>query len=353
MDPAAPRPELIPPSPAGAKTFHCVEAHTEGEPLRIILSGFEDLRGDTILARRRDAHDRLDHLRRALMWEPRGHADMYGCIVVPAEREGSDFGVLFTHNEGYSTMCGHGVLAMARVAVELGLVPVVRPVTTMVMDTPAGPVRATVRLDQETGAVQAVSFQNVPSWVVSLDREIHVPDVGVVPYDVAFGGAFYAYLDADAVGLTLEPASTQRLIEAGRAIKQAVQAADRPRHPVDEDLSFLYGTIFTGPASDPEHHSRHVCVFADGEVDRSPTGTGVSGRLALLRAREQIAVAETIGIESILGSRFYCRVVEEHDHGGGLGSQIVPEVEGRAWVTGATQWVIDPEDPFREGFLLR
>ncbi len=343
---------IAPALPPGAIALHCVEAHTEGEPLRIVLSGFEDLRGNTILARRRDALERLDMLRRALMWEPRGHADMYGCIIVPAEREASDFGVLFTHNEGYSTMCGHGVLAMARVAVEMGLVETVRPVTPIVMDTPAGPVHARAEVGED-GRVSAVSFRNVPSWTVALDQEVQLPGLGLVPCDVAFGGAFYAYVDADALGLSLAPGHVGELVQVGRAIKEAVQKANPPVHPDDDDLSFLYGTIFTGPAADPSHHSRHVCVFADGEVDRSPTGTGVSGRLALLRSRGQVDVGETITVESILGSRFRCRIVEEQPHASAPGPRIIPEVEGRAWITGVTQWLLDPDDPFREGFLVR
>lgn len=337
--------------PAGGHAIQCVEAHTEGEPLRIMLSGFEGLRGDTILARRRDAQARLDPLRRALMWEPRGHADMYGCIVVPAERSTSHFGVLFTHNEGYSTMCGHGVLAMARVAVALKRVPVEHPVTHIAMDTPAGVVHAAARTDDN--GVQAVSFRNVPSWVVALDQEVTVDGLGAVRYDVAYGGAFYAYVDADSLGLPLTPNHVARLIDAGRAIKEAVQAQCPPKHPEDDDLSFLYGTIFTGHAHERGRHSRHVCVFADGEVDRSPTGTGVSARLALLHARGQIAVGETITIESIIGSRFRCRIVDRGERPDKAGVHVIPEVEGRTWITGLATWVLDPDDPFREGFLVR
>lgn len=339
-------PALVPP---GAAVVECVDAHTEGEPLRVILSGFPEPRGSTILERRRHARDHLDHLRTALMWEPRGHPDMYGCIVVPPERSDSDFGVLFTHNEGYSTMCGHGVLAVARVAVEAGLVDMREPRTAVVMDTPAGQVTASVRV--KDGAVASVSFRNVPSWVVALDREVAVPGLGTIRYDVAFGGAFYAFVDGPSLGLDLLPGRVEDLVTAGRAIKEAVQAEAPPAHPADPDLSFLYGTIFTGPASDPGNHSRHVCVFADGEVDRSPTGTGVSARLALLRGRDRVSPGETLTIESIIGSRFRCRIVQEvQAHGM---EAVVPEVEGRSFVTGHARYILNPRDPFRHGFLVR
>ncbi|HSG48192.1 MAG TPA: proline racemase family protein [Longimicrobiales bacterium] len=337
------------PDPPGALSVTCIDAHTEGEPLRVILEGFPEPAGETVLQRRRFAREHLDTLRTALMWEPRGHADMYGCIVVPPERPDSDFGVLFTHNEGYSSMCGHGVLAMARVAVEAGLVERREPVTPVTMDTPAGQVFASAQVQE--GRVRSVSFRNVPAWSGGLDREVVVPGVGSVRYDLGFGGAFYAYVDAPSLGLSLVPQRVEELIRTGRAIKEAVQSADPPEHPAHPDLSFLYGTIFTGPPADPAHHSRHVCVFADGEVDRSPTGTGVSGRLALLHARGTVRRGESLVIESIVGSRFACRIVETTEAHGR--PAVVTEVEGRAFVTGHTRFVLDPEDPFRAGFLVR
>jgi trans-L-3-hydroxyproline dehydratase len=326
-----------------------VDAHTEGEPLRLVVAGFPELRGDTVRARREDAGRRYDALRTALMWEPRGHADMYGCVLTPPERAGSHLGVVFLHNAGYSTMCGHGVLAVARLAVELGLVEATEPDTLVVLDTPAGAVRATVRV--RGGRVQAVSFRNVPSWVVGLDRSVDVPGLGSVSYDLAFGGAFYAYVRASSLGLELVPAAVPRLIEAAGAIKAAVSAADPPVHPAGEDLSFLYGVILVGPPSDPAHHSRNVCVFAEGEVDRSPTGTGVSGRLAIHHARGEVAPGQTLVIESVLGTRFACRIVEMLEHRGS--PAVIAEVEGRTFVTGWSEWSIDPADPLRHGFLLR
>lgn len=341
-----------------ARRIECLDMHTEGEPLRVILSGFPTPAGSTVLARRRDARAHFDHLRRALMWEPRGHADMYGALLVPPERADSDFGVLFMHNAGYSTMCGHGVLALGRAAVETGRVPRTEPETHVAMDTPAGQVHATVV--SRGGSVEAVHFRNVPSWVAVLGASVEVPGVGEVTYDLAFGGAFYAYVEAASLGVGCTPADRDALVEAARAIKAAVQAKAPPTHPGDPELGFLYGVIFTGPATGSPtagatarevRHSRHVCVFADGEVDRSPTGTGVSGRLAILRAREEVDVGEWIVIESIIGSRFRCRIATEtRTHGR---DAVVPEVSGRCWVTGWSTHYLDPEDPLREGFLVR
>lgn len=325
-----------------------VDAHTEGEPLRVIL-GFPELEGNTIPALRRDARTRFDALRRALMWEPRGHADMYGCIVLEPVTEDADVGVLFTHNAGFSTMCGHGVIGVAAVLVEMGLVEQGAEETHLGIDTPAGLVRARVHGSRRNGT--RVSFVNVPSYVVGMDRRVEVPGLGLVTYDLAFGGAYYAYVDADSVGLSLEPSSYGRIIEAGRAVKAAVAEADPPKHPTEADLGFLYGTIFVGPASGPAHHSRNVCVFADGEVDRSPTGTGVSGRLALHHARGELGEGEEIVVESILGTTFSGRIVGTAEVGGE--PAVVPEVTGRAWISGRNEILVDPADPLARGFLLR
>jgi proline racemase len=335
--------------PGSSRRLLSVDAHAEGEPLRVILAGFPLPHDRTILERRRFAHDHMDELRTALMWEPRGHADMYGCIVTPAVSPGADFGVLFTHNEGYSTMCGHGIIAVTTVLLEIGLFPMQAPASVLRIDTPAGLVTATAHI--ENGRVVAVAFRNVPAFVVELDARVRLPDHGEVLYDLAFGGAFYAYVPADSVGLEITPANSRALADAGMAVKRAVAAARVIEHPNDAGLGFLYGTIFTGPAHAPHAHSRNVCVFAEGEVDRSPTGTGVSGRLAIHHARGEIGRNEPIVVESIIGSRFTGRVVEETRVG--EFNAIVPEVEGRAWITGRHEFLIDETDPLARGFLVR
>ncbi len=335
--------------PPGWHRVLAVDAHAGGEPLRVILEGFGELRGDSILARRRDAGLRHDALRTALMWEPRGHPDMYGCILVPPVTPEADVGVLFTHNEGYSTMCGHGIIAVTTVLLELGLLPSRDGENRVGIDTPAGFVEAWGRVSG--GRVASVAFVNVPSFAAALDRSVEVPGLGTVRYDVAFGGAFYAFVDAAPLGLDLVGEEVERLIGTGKAVKAAVAAADPPHHPLDPDLSFLYGTIFVGPPHDPAHHSRNVCVFADGEVDRSPTGTGVSARLALHHARGELAEDQEIVVESILGTTFGGRVVGTTRIGAHDG--IVPRVSGSAHITGRSEWFLDPADPLRHGFLVR
>jgi len=326
-----------------------VDAHTAGEPFRVVTGGFPRLEGDTILAQRRYARERHDDLRRALMWEPRGHADMYGCLVTPPVTPGADLGVLFLHNEGYSTMCGHGIIGLATVAVETGMVAAVEPETTLRIDSPAGLV--TARAAVAGGRVSSVRFENVPSFVLALDETVDVPGLGTVRYDLAFGGAFYAFVHAEDLGVRCTPADVRALIEAGMLVKRAVMAARPIPHPFEEDLSFLYGTIIVGVPEQPGSHSRNVCVFAEGEVDRSPTGTGVSARLALHHARGELRAGERITIESILGTTFAGRVLRETTFG--PHAAVVPEVEGSAFITGRHEFLIDPNDPLREGFLLR
>jgi len=338
-------------SPTHWQRITTIDAHTAGEPLRIITGDLPPIPGDTILAKRRYAKEHLDHLRRALMWEPRGHYNMYGCVLTPPVTPTADLGVLFLHNEGYSTMCGHGVIALVAALIEAGALPPRGPRTPINLDTPAGLVRATAHLGAD-GGVERVTFLNVPSFVYARDLELDVPGYGRVTADVAFGGAFYAVLPAERVGLRVVPEQAQRLVAAGEAIKRSVNAVLPIRHPADLDLGFLYGTILTGPAEAPGHHSRNICVFADGEVDRSPTGTGVSARLALHHARGELTAGETIAIESILGrdSIFSGRVVETARVG--QYPAVVPEVGGTAFVTGRHEFVVDPRDRLGQGFLV-
>lgn len=326
-----------------------IDCHTGGEPFRIITGGLPELKGDTILERRRFMIDYLDHLRTALMWEPRGHADMYGCIITPPVSEKADFGVLFLHNEGYSSMCGHGIIGVTTAAVETGLIPAVEPVTTVRLDAPAGLITAHARV--QDSRVQSVFFHNVPSFVFAMNQLVKVPGLGRIRYDIAYGGAFYAFVRAEDLDLTTTPADFNTLIEKGMAIKRAVMAAGPVTHPFEADLGFLYGTIIIGPPHRPDAHSSNVCVFAEGEVDRCPTGTGVSARLALHHARGEIGVGSPIVVESILGTRFTGQVLEATTYG--HYEAVIPEVEGSAWITGRSEFLIDPSDPLKNGFIFR
>jgi len=283
------------------------------------------------------------------MWEPRGHADMYGCIVTAPVSAEADISILFMHNEGYSTMCGHGIIGIVKVALETGMLPMHAPETEVKIDTPAGLVTAHAQVEDDR--VRSVRFQNVPSFVLALDERVTVPGLGEISYDIAFGGAFYAFIQAEEVGLSLTPSDFRPLIEKGMAIKRAVMESRPIMHPFENDLSFLYGTIFIGQPQEKDAHSRNVCIFAEGEVDRCPTGTGVSARLAIHHARDEVVVDEMIIIESIIGSRFSGRILRTTTFG--PYSAVIPEITGSAYITGRNEFWIDPSDPFKDGFILR
>lgn len=330
--------------------IQCIDMHTGGEPLRVILAGFPEIAGENILERRNYVKNHHDDLRRALMWEPRGHADMYGCLITPPNDDEAHFGVIFIHNEGYSTMCGHAVIALGKLAVEMGWVEVTGAETEVVIDAPCGRIFAFARMEE--GKVVSTRFHCVPSFVVALDEKVKVYGFGTVKYDLAFGGAFYAYVDADEFGLDLDKNNYANIIKAGRDIKQAVIAnSNKVKHPFESDLSFLYGTILISQHASPGADNKNVCVFADGEVDRSPTGSGVSGRMAIHHVRGEIAIGEKMKIESLVGSVFTGSVIKEVDFG--PFKAVIPEVEGEAYITGQHTFFIDPEDPLKGGFFLR
>lgn len=335
--------------PSARPRITTIDAHTEGEPLRVIVGGFPELQGDSMLARRRFAKENFGHLRTALIWEPRGHADMYSCLITGPISTDADFGVLFLHNEGYSTMCGHGIIAVTTVVLECGLFSMTAPETKVTIDTPAGLVTACARV--EDGRVKSINFYNVPSFVLNLDETVEVTGLGKVKYDLAFGGAFYAFVQAEEVGLRCTPENYRELIEKGMAIKHTVVKSREIAHPFDEDLSFLYGVIFIGPPITADADSRNVCIFAEGEVDRSPTGTGVSARMAIHHARGEIGIDEPMVIESIIGCKFTAKVKEITTFG--PHASVIPEVEGRAFITGKHEFIIDPNDPLKDGFILR
>ena len=335
--------------PDGWIEIQTIDSHTEGEPLRIILSGYPALKGKTLLEKRTNARRFHDELRKALIWEPRGHRDMYGAIIVEPDTPDADFGVIFIHNEGYSTGCGHAVIALTKVFVETGLISMNEPETEVKMDVPSGFIKSYAKV--KNGQVTGVRFENVPSFVQSLDTEIDVPGIGKVNYDLAFGGAFYAFVDVAQLGLNCTSKYQNQLIETGIKIKHAVMDSVKMVHPLEPDMNFLYGTIFTGVSKNPNHHSRNVCIFAEGEVDRSPTGTGVSARAAILHAKDEIKTGESIIIESIIDSTFSVKVVETTTFGNY--DAVIPEVSGNAYITGKNTFWINPEDPLKDGFILK
>lgn len=318
-----------------------VDYHTAGEPFRIVSGGVPPLRGRTILEKRQFALEHLDHLRQLLVFEPRGHADMYGGFVTEPEDEGAQLGVVFFHNAGYSTACGHGTIALVTWAVETASVPTSGPKTEVIVDVPSGRLK-TVAIVHD-GRVRSVRFRNVPSFVLADSLRVKVAGRSI-DAAVAYGGAFYAIVPSEVFELPIEPAFVPRYIELGREIKAAIEATREIVHPVEPELEGIYGVMFTAG-------NRNVTVFADGEVDRSPCGSGTSARLAVLDARGELARGATLMHESVIGSRFASRVVGD-DRVGDFPA-VITEVEGSAHLTGFHQFVLTPDDPIGTGFLIR
>jgi proline racemase len=330
-----------------------VDYHTAGEPFRIVTAGAPELAGATVRERREHARgsEAAERLRRLLCHEPRGHADMYGCLVVPPDDPGADLGVLFWHKDGWSTACGHGTIALGTWAVESGRVDAGADRTTDVtIDVPSG--RVVARVERRAGAVEAVTFRNVPSYVLA--RDVPVPTArGPLAVDIAYGGAIYACVPAGAAGLAVEPSSYGDLIAVGREVKAALAATEHARHPSDDRLSGIYGTIVYDDLGDTPDgpHQRNVTVFADGEVDRSPCGSGTCARAAVLHADGRLAEGRVLTHDSIVGTTFRAAVTEETTAEGR--AAVVVEVRGAAYRTGEHRFVLDPRDPVATGFVLR
>ena len=315
--------------------------HTAGEPFRIVTEGVPDIPGATVPDRREQAaaSEEVDRVRRLLCHEPRGHADMYGCFLVPPDDPQADLGALFWHKDGYSTACGHGTIALGVWAVETGLVAAPDDgEVDVTVDVPSG--RVVSRVRRRAGVVEAVAFRNVPSFVVARDV-----DAGGVTVDVAFGGAIYACVPAERLGLSVVVDELPRLIEAGRDIKRTLAGTPAAAHPTDDRLSGVYGTILYEEL-DQLHH-RNVTIFADGEVDRSPCGSGTSARCALLAEERRLRPGEVLRHDSIVDTTFLARVVAADGDG------VITEVEGTAYRTGEHRFWLDPRDALGTGFVLR
>ncbi|MDH3594108.1 MAG: proline racemase family protein [Rhodospirillales bacterium] len=334
----------------GRQEIHTLEMHTGGEPVRIVTEGYPPVPGATILAKRRHARETLDHLRRLLMFEPRGHFDMYGVIPVEPDLPEADLAVLFMHNEGYSTMCGHAVIALGRYAVDRGLVAAQEPETEVRIQCPCGLVTAFVEVrDGRSGRVR---FTSVPAFAFALERGIETRTYGPVTLDIGYGGAFYALAPAEQLGLDVRTSRTRDLVDAAAEITAAVKAQVALEHPDDADLAFLYGTILTdGRDAAGGAPSANICVFAESQVDRSPTGSGVTARIAVQHRRGQTALGESRSFESVTGAVFTGRALAETRVG--RFPAVAVEVAGEAHYCGEARFFLEPGDRIGQGFLLR
>ena len=329
-----------------SETIETVEMHTGGEPVRIVVAGYPKIPGATILAKRRHAREHLDHYRKLLMFEPRGHFDMYGVLQVEPDLPGADLAVLFIHNEGYSTMCGHATIAMGRWAVDSGRVARSAGETRVAIQCPCGLVEVRVATDG------SVKFVNVPTYAFALDAKVEVPGLGAITLDIGYGGAYYAFLPAARFNLDVRRSATRELVDAADSVTRAVKAQIKLDHPDDADLAFLYGTILTdGNDAFSVQPTANICVFAQREVDRSPTGSGVTARIALQHARKQIALGQERKFESITGAIFTGKALRETKTG--RFDAVIVEVGGKAHYTGSAKFTLEEGDEIGRGFLLR
>lgn len=325
-----------------------MDSHTEGMPTRVITGGVGVIPGGTMAERRLHFIQHMDGLRTLLMCEPRGHSAMSGAILQPPTRPDADWGVLYIDLSGCPPMCGHGTIGVATVLVDTGMGPVTTPVTTIRLDTPAGLVTASVQVGDD-GAAQAVTIKNVPAFAVALDRAVKVPGLGEVGFDLAFGGNFYAIVPLESVGLPFDRARKQEILDVGLAIMAAINDADSPVHPLDSAIHGCHHVQFVVPGSDARH-SRHAMAIHPGWFDRSPCGTGTSARMAQLHARGELGIGQDFVNESFIGTRFIGCLLSETTVAGR--PAVVPAITGRAWITGTAQYMLDPADPFPEGFTF-
>jgi trans-L-3-hydroxyproline dehydratase len=328
-----------------------IDAHAAGEPLRLVVEGLPSPEGATMLDKRAWAQKHLDHLRRSIMLEPRGHADMYGALLTEPVTPGAHAGVLFMHNEGWSTMCGHGVVAVTTIAIERDLIWPGGP--ALVLDSPAGPIeaRAAIAADRDgKRRVASVTFRNVASFVVEAGIPVKLSAGRTLLVDIAFGGAFYAIVDAEAAGVPVDGARLHDLRRLGMEVKEEIERLRKVVHPLDAGLEGIYGTIFTAPPQHPDAHLRNVTIFAEAEVDRSPCGTGTAAVMAVLSEMGVLGDESPFVHESIVGTLFRGKIVGRLAVGDR--PAIVPEIQGSAWITGEHTFLIDGDDPLKAGFRL-
>lgn len=329
------------------RVIHTVESHTEGMPTRVVVGGVAPIPGNSMFERRAFFLEHMDDLRTLLMYEPRGHSAMSGAILQPSTRPDADWGVLYIEVSGCLPMCGHGTIGVATVLVETGMVEVVEPITTVRLDTPAGLV--TVDVQVAHGKAENVTITNVASFTLGLDQKVNVPGFGEVTYDMAYGGNFYAIIDADQVGIEFKRENGQRFLDAGLAISDAINAQNPPVHPENPEIKLCHHVDFISPGSNALHWKNAMAIHP-GWFDRSPCGTGTSARMAQMVTRGLMKDSDTLINESWIGSQFQGRIAGRTKVG--TFDAIIPTFTGRAWVMGTAQWRLDPEDPFPAGFLV-
>jgi proline racemase len=330
------------------RVFSTIDTHTGGEPTRTIVGGLPYIPGKTIVDKMTHLKENMDWVRTALMFEPRGHSVMSGVILTEPTHSEADIGVIFIETGGYLPMCGHDTIGVSTALVETGMVKVEEPITRITLDTPAGLTR--VKVNVEDGVAKSVTFRNIPSFVMAPDVEVNIPEFGSIRMDVAYGGNVYAILPADALGIKIAPESASEIIAKGKIVRDAVNKQVKIQHPEKDFINECTHVEFYGKPTQAGAHLKNAVFFADGGIDRSPCGTGTSAKVATLCAKGELNLNEEFIHESIIGSIFRARAVEETKVGSY--DAIVPEVTGSAHIMGINQLFIDPDDPLKNGFLL-
>ncbi|MBW2057605.1 MAG: proline racemase family protein [Deltaproteobacteria bacterium] len=329
-------------------TISVVDTHTAGEPTRIVLSGLPTIHGATMAEKKKYMAEHLDHFRALLMEEPRGHRDMFGAILTPPTTDRGQYGVVFMDNTGYLDMCGHGIIGITTALIEMGMIPPKEPETVVALDTPAGLVEGHARIDGDR--VVEVSLANVSSFLYARDVELDLPEVGRITIDVSFGGNFFAMTPAKALGVSVQPENISRLIHLGMMVKQAVNEKVKIEHPTEKHITTVELTEIYDKPDPSKAFSKNVVIFGDGQVDRSPCGTGTSAAMATLYGRGKLALNEEFTNESIIGTRFRGRLVREARVGDF--AAVDPVIKGEAYITGIHQFLVDPRDPVKYGFTV-
>jgi proline racemase len=330
------------------RVFSTIDTHTGGEPTRTIIGGLPYIPGRTVVEKMTYLKENMDWVRTALMFEPRGHSVMSGAILTEPTHSEADIGVIFIETGGYLPMCGHDTIGVSTALVETGMVKVEEPFTKITLDTPAGLTQ--VRVNVENGVAKAVTFRNIPSFVFAEDVQVDIPKFGKIKMDISYGGNVYAIIPADALGIKICPENASELIAKGRIIRDAVNAQVKIQHPEKDFIDSCTHVEFYGEPTTPGAHVKNAVFFADTGIDRSPCGTGTSAKVATLYARGELKLNEEFVHESIIGSIFRARAIQETQVG--PYSAIIPEVTGSAHLIGINQLLLDPDDPYKNGFLL-
>lgn len=332
-----------------SRGIHVIDSHTSGEATRIVVGGIPNVKGATMPEKKEYLEKNLDYVRTTLMLEPRGHNDMFGSIITQPTVEGADFGIIFMDGGGYLNMCGHGTIGAMTVAVETGMVEVQEPITHVVQEAPAGIIKGEVHV--EDGKAKSVSFENVPAFLYKRDQEVELPGVGKVKFDISFGGSFFCIIHASQLGMKIEPKNAVKLTDICLELRDIINKEIEIQHPTLEHIKTVDLVEVWDDATDPEATYKNVVIFGQGQVDRSPCGTGTSAKVATLHAKGELKEGEVFVYESILGTKFKGEIVGTTKVGDF--DAVIPKISGSAYITGFNHLVIDEEDPLKHGFLLK